>query len=133
MKTRCYNKSFPRYGYYGGRGIYICNEWLADKQSFIEWGLDNGYKRGLTIERIDNNGPYAPWNCRWATIQEQTENRRSSVLITVDGETDTVTSWSRRLHLNRNKVSEMYRNDPNGAIKFIKNHINTSTSGISVF
>ena len=71
MKNRCYCKTSDRYSYYGGRGIKICDEWLADFMNFYNWAMANGYNDKLTIDRINVNGNYEPSNCRWITKGEQ--------------------------------------------------------------
>lgn len=94
MKQRCYNSKRKNYKDYGGRGITICDEWLQNSNTFYEWALTNGYSDDLTIDRIDNHRGYSPENCRWATQKQQSNNKRSSVLITYKGKTQTVAQWA---------------------------------------
>jgi hypothetical protein len=79
IKQRCYNPNSQAYHHYGGRGIKVCSDWMDKKLgyvNFINWAEANGYKKGLTIDRIDVNGNYTPDNCRWVPFIEQRENKR---------------------------------------------------------
>ena len=104
MMQRCYNKNCNSYDNYGGRGIEICQEWLNDRENFINWALSNGYGNDLSIDRIEVNGNYEPQNCRWATDEVQLENRRPREqwkkpkrrklkTCTIDGETKPLREW----------------------------------------
>ena len=78
IKRRTLNPKHKHYNDYGGRGITICEEWKNDFMSFYNWALSNGYEenKGLSIDRIDNDGNYEPSNCRWTTKTIQTRNQR---------------------------------------------------------
>lgn len=82
MMRRCRDKNQPRYKYYGGGGIKVCNEWVNDPNSFIKWSKENGYEDGLTIDRIDVNGDYEPSNCRWVDMKTQGRNKSNTIFIT---------------------------------------------------
>ncbi|MBQ8765383.1 MAG: AP2 domain-containing protein [Clostridia bacterium] len=78
MKQRCGNPNHNRYEYYGARGIKVCDEWLGKNGfiNFYNWSMAHGYKEGLTIDRICNDGNYEPSNCRWTDMSVQCFNRR---------------------------------------------------------
>ena len=76
MKSRILNINSEDYKNYGARGITICDEWKNDFKSFYDWSLANGYKKELTIDRMNNNGNYEPSNCRWVYRDIQNRNRR---------------------------------------------------------
>ena len=99
IKNRCYNKKFPNYEIYGGRGIKMCNEWLNDFTKFKDWALKNGYKEGLSIDRINVNGNYEPSNCRWVTMLEQANNKRNNLFFTINGITKTQAQWCKEYNI----------------------------------
>jgi hypothetical protein len=75
MKDRCNNPNNSHYSYYGGKGITVCKEWNSDFETFQSWAKAHGYRKCLTIDRIDSDGNYEPCNCRWVDYQEQAYNR----------------------------------------------------------
>jgi hypothetical protein len=98
MISRCNNPNNPRFERYGGRGIKVCHRWLA---SFSDFMQDMGPRpKGLTIERIDNDGDYEPGNCRWATNREQQRNKRSNRIIFGFGKSQLLVDWARDLHMS---------------------------------
>lgn len=99
MKQRCYNVNNKNYHNYGGRGIKVCDEWLNDFTSFYNWSMNNGYKDGLQIDRIDNNKDYEPSNCRWVNRYINNNNRRNNILFTYNNKTMSLRAWCRHLNV----------------------------------
>ncbi len=77
--TRTSNKNNKDYPSYGGRGIFLCDEWKNDSTTFEKWTIDNGYTAGLTIDRKNNDKGYSPENCRWVTPLTQANNRKQQI------------------------------------------------------
>ena len=94
MKRRCYQPHRPDYPRYGGRGITVCDRWKDSFEAFIE---DMGLRPpGMTLDRIDNNAPYSPKNCRWATKRQQGRNQRTNVRYDVFGKSLTLPEAAER-------------------------------------
>ena len=107
MRQRCNNSNSHDYKWYGAVGIKICEEW-NDAEKFIEWAEKAGYKKGLTIDRIDNNGDYCPENCRWITIQQQQMNKRNCLILEYKGQKHTITEWSEITGISRNIIYDRH-------------------------
>lgn len=127
IRQRCYDPGCPAYKYYGGRGIVMCDSW----QDYANFVADMGEPpRQRSLDRIDNDGPYSPENCRWATRTEQARNKRSAHLISFRGETRSLIEWAEHLGVSRNKLhnrifrgwdierafTQPYRNSPSRGI-----------------
>lgn len=109
MKQRCQNPRCHAYQNYGARGITVCEEWQKF-EPFCEWALENGYQKGLDLDRRDNDGNYSPDNCRWITRRENTNNRRNTIMIDVDGVILPETVWSDRLGIGRTLIKQWMKN-----------------------
>lgn len=103
QNEHCHNKNYVE------RNIKMCKEWSDDFQAFYKWSMENGFKEGLTIDRIDNNKGYEPSNCRWVTIKEQANNRRNNVLIEYNGTTKTLAEWAEYCNLPKHIIYNRYR------------------------
>ena len=101
MKKRCLNKKNKSFPYYGERGIKVCENWKNSYLTFKKWAIENGYKSTLTLDRISVNKNYSPENCRWATRNQQSKNKRNN--IKYKGEC--ASEASERLEGGRNLVS----------------------------
>lgn len=100
IKARCINPNHAAYFKYGARGIKMCDRWLNSFQNFLD---DMGYapenSKKYSVERNDNNGNYEPKNCRWATYDEQANNRRTSHLVAFNGQSKTLAQWCKELKI----------------------------------
>lgn len=76
MVRRCYDPRRKAYKHYGGRGIFVCREWKTSFESFREWAISSGWKKGSELDRIDNDGIYEPKNCRFVSRRINVLNRR---------------------------------------------------------
>lgn len=109
IKGKCLNPNNRAFHHYGGRGITVCERWLKSFQNFLD-DMGKAPSKSHEIDRIDNDGNYEPSNCRWATRQEQCNNKRSNVVVTHNGETKTLAQWSRKLGFNYERVRIRLKN-----------------------
>lgn len=101
-KRRCYSETYQHRAYYKDRGITMCDDWRG---SFAAFFRDMGWcPPGHSLERINNDGPYSPDNCRWATATEQQRNRRVCRYLTFNGLTLTVAEWADKIHIPRHTL-----------------------------
>lgn len=115
-KQRCFNEKHPQYPNYGGRGITMCKEWVEDFAAFyLHIGPAPGEGRGVSLDRIDNDGNYEPGNVRWASRVQQIGNRRVSRIVAVDGERMTTTEACERYGLPYTTIDARFRKGLRGA------------------
>jgi len=113
MKTRCDNPKDAFYKNYGGRGIAYRPEW---KKFSGFWGdMKEDWRKGLSLDRIDNDGNYEPGNCRWATPSQQQRNTRSNRWITYKEKTMILMDWSKELNMKYNLLR--YRLDAGWSVE----------------
>jgi len=107
MMKRCYNENHIAFRHYGGRGIKVCEKW----HKYINFKNDMGTKPdNLSIDRIDNDGNYTPDNCRWATMKEQSYNRRNNKRLTYKGMTKTLYQWAESVDMDPHTFTNRIRN-----------------------
>lgn len=104
MKDRCYNPNNKRYPHYGARGITVCEEWKNSYVAFKAWAIANGYKAGLSIDRVNNDGIYEPSNCKWSNSFEQNNNFSRNHFITYQGITKSICEWARMVNIHHNTL-----------------------------
>lgn len=111
MICRCHVRGTRRWDCYGGRGIKVCAEWRADPRAFYRWATEAGYRPGLQIDRIDNDGDYGPRNCRWVTPLQQANNTRRNHIIEWRGERKSMADWQRELNFPPGLLSKRLLRD----------------------
>lgn len=106
MRQRCNDKNHKSYLTYGAKGITVCDEWNKSFESFANWSFNNGYKEGLSLDRIDNSKGYCPSNCRWIDWKKQCNNRKSNIVIDYKGESKTLKQWQEELGFDYRFVNQ---------------------------
>jgi len=104
MKARCQNKNNLNYPNYGGRGITVCEKWNTFEGFYDDMGVRPS--KDYTIERIDVNGNYEPSNCKWATVSEQNNNKRTTRRIEYNGRTQSLGLWANELGFERHILTK---------------------------
>lgn len=117
MNSRCAAYDDVHQKRYLERNIKVCNEW-REFLPFYEWAISNGYRKDLTLDRIDNNGDYDPSNCRWATIKQQANNKENTIRITWNGEERPLSEWAELLNIKRATLYRRYRKGETGNYLF---------------
>lgn len=107
MFTRCTNPRHKDWMSYGGKGIKVCNRWRSFELFLADMGKRPSHKHSL--DRIDYDGDYEPSNCRWATPEEQANNKSNNRMITVQGTTMSLAMWSRKTGLTRHAIESRIR------------------------
>jgi hypothetical protein len=92
MVRRCTDPSRPKYKYYGGRGISVCERWMSFENFFSDMGMPP--EELPSIDRINKDGNYCPGNCRWANYITQQNNKRTSVRVDIGGVSKSPRQWS---------------------------------------
>jgi hypothetical protein len=104
MRARCINPKLKEYPRYGGRGIVVCERWQAYENFLADMGRRPSMQH--TIDRIDVNQGYFKENCRWATAQEQQNNRTNNVFITIDGAIKTMSQWAQLYNIKKSTINK---------------------------
>jgi len=108
IKRRCYNPNEKSYPNYGGRGIEMCEEWKNDFLCFLN-DMGERPSSSHSIDRINNEGNYSKVNCKWSTRIEQNNNRRTNVILTLNGVTKTAPQWAEHLGISSKNICKRKR------------------------
>jgi len=104
MRQRCSNPRHHAYKNYGGRGVKVCERWNVFENFLADIGA-NRPSRKYSLDRIDNNGPYSPENCRWASRTEQANNTTKSRFLEWNGQRKTVSEWCRLIGIKQSTLN----------------------------
>lgn len=119
-KARVSNPTNPKWPTYGGRGIIMCDRWLAGFPNFLE---DMGEApAGYTIERIDNDGPYSPENCRWASKADQAKNKTTTLWVEHNGERMCLADYARAMNIGYFKAHNQLKTQRRREAKLLTSH-----------
>lgn len=126
IKRRCYYEKCVGYHNYGGRGVRMCDEWKNEAAKFVEWCKSHGYKKGLEIDRINNNGNYEPNNCQFISKVENEKKKRNTIWLTIDGISKVCSDWNRLMEKpEKYYIQRIYRKmGEEYAINVIRNRLN---------
>lgn len=106
MLDRCRNPKNKKFARYGGRGIYVCAQWYKFENFYSDMG---DRPKNKTLNRIDNDGPYTPTNCEWASLTCQGRNKSTNKLLLHKGKTQSLAAWAEELGINRSTLSTRLR------------------------
>lgn len=118
IRNRCSNKNLREYPRYGGRGIKVCDRWQSYENFYTD--LHKDYKKGLWLDRIDNDGNYEPMNYRWATPIEQQNNKYNNKKLFYAGKSQTLNEWAREINIKTSTIRQRYYGLGWGLIKCLE-------------
>lgn len=134
MYRRCHVTTDPAYAHYGGKGVTVCDEWRNDRVAFIEWGIANGWKPGLQLDkdilcRELNITPttYGPNTCKFVTRHENCReafhrdtSKRKDLILTTQAVREIKDLYAHKL-FNQRELAEMYNTTQSHLSKLINN------------
>ena len=116
IKQRCFNPNTEHYERYGGRGITMCKAWADDYSAFF---TDVGEQpKGMTLERINNDGGYEPNNVRWSSRKDQANNRATNVVVEYQGMSKTLAQWADHLNMKYGCIGSRWKKGVRGDALF---------------
>lgn len=107
VKARCYNTNAKEYPNYGGRGVIMCDEWKDFPGTFVKWAIENGWERGLDIDKDIKASAigelpllYSPERCMFVTRKVNLNNTRRNNIVEFKGEKKTIAEWAEKIDIN---------------------------------